>query len=101
MKIDNFGFYFEKQGKSGYQGPIDPAQQYFEGSHADHAVVRETIQNTLDNPSENAEGPIRMEFELATIRTGDIPGIVKLREHLNAVDFQIFLTLVPPEQEPE
>lgn len=85
MKIDNYGFYFEKQGKSGYQGPIDPAQQYFEGSHADHAVVRETIQNTLDNPGENNEGPIRMEFELATMRTEDIPGIEKLRESLNAV----------------
>ena len=88
MKIDNYGFYFEKQGKSGYQGPIDPAQQYFEGSHADHAVVRETIQNTLDNPGGNAEGPIRMEFELATMRTDDIPGVEKLREHLNAVAAQ-------------
>ena len=88
MKIDNYGFYFEKQGKSGYQGPIDPAQQYFEGSHADHAVVRETIQNTLDNLGENADGAIRMEFELATMRTDDIPGIEKLREHLNAVAAQ-------------
>lgn len=88
MKIDNFGFYFEKQGRSGEEGPIDPAQQYFEGSHADHAVVRETIQNTLDNPGENSEGPIRMEFELATMRTEDIPGIEKLREHMNAVAAQ-------------
>ena len=88
MKIDNYGFYFEKQGKSGYQGPIDPAQQYFEGSHADHAVVRETIQNTLDNPGKNAEGPTRMEFELATMRTDDIPGIEKLRDHLNSVAAQ-------------
>lgn len=88
MEINNYGFYFEKQGKSGYQGPIDPAQQYFEGSHADHAVVRETIQNTLDNPGKSAEGPIRMEFELMTMRTDDIPGIEKLREHLNAVATQ-------------
>lgn len=88
MKIDNYGFYFEKQGKSGYQGPIDPAQEYFEGSHAGHAVVRETIQNTLDNPAENVEGPIRMEFELATMRTDDIPGIEKLRDLLNAAAAQ-------------
>lgn len=85
MKNNNYGFYFEKQGKSGYQGPLDPAQEYFKGSHADHAVVRETIQNTLDNPGINAEEPIRMEFELATMRTDDIPGIKKLREHFKAV----------------
>lgn len=88
MKIDNYGFYFEKQGKSGYQGPLDPAQEYFKGSHADHAVVRETIQNTLDNPGVNAEEPIRMEFELATMRTVEIPGIEKLREHFKAVAAQ-------------
>jgi len=88
MKIDKYGFYFEKQGKSGYQGPIDPAQQYFEGSHADHAVVRETVQNTLDNPGKNAEGPIRMEFELATMQTAEIPGIEQLRNHLDSVAAQ-------------
>lgn len=88
MKIDNYGFYFEKQGRSGEEGPIDPSQQYFEGSHADHAVVRETIQNTLDNLGQNAEGPIRMEFELTTMRTEDIPGIERLRDHLNAVAAQ-------------
>ena len=71
MKIDNYGFYFEKQGRSGEEGPIDPAQQYFEGSHADHAVVRETGQNTLDNLGTNSHGPIRMEFELATMQTND------------------------------
>ena len=85
MKIDNYGFYFEKQGKSGYQGPIDPRQEYFKGLHADHAVVRETIQNTLDNPGKNADGAIRMVFELSMMRTNEIPGIEKLRDHLTAV----------------
>lgn len=80
-----YGYYFEKQGLSGNEGPIDPAQQYFEGSHADHAVVRETAQNTLDNPSKNIDGPIRMVFELSTMNTNDIPGIEGLREHLDAV----------------
>lgn len=85
MKNDNYGFYFEKQGRSGEEGPIDPAQQYFEGSHADHAVVRETGQNTLDNLGKDCDGPIRMEYELATMHTNDIPGIEELREHLKAV----------------
>ena len=85
MKMDDFGFYFEKQGLSGDEGPIDPAQQYFEGSHADHAVVRETGQNTLDNPGTNANGPIRMVFELAKMRVDEIPGIETLRSRFEAV----------------
>lgn len=85
MTVNEYGFYFEKQGLSGEEGPIDPSQQYFEGSHADHAVVRETGQNTLDNRGTNAEGPIRMEFELTTMATRDIPGIEGLQKHLEAV----------------
>lgn len=85
MSIKEYGFHFEKQGLSGEEGPIDPAQQYFEGSHADHAIVRETGQNTLDNPSASASGPIKMEFELATMKVDDIPGIAGLRQHLDAV----------------
>lgn len=85
MKNKEYGYYFEKQGLSGNEGPIDPAQQYFEGSHADHAVVRETAQNTLDNPGTNVHGPIRMVFELSAMNTNDIPGIEGLREHLDAV----------------
>ena len=88
MNDNEFGFFFEKQGLSGTQGPIDPAQEYFEGSHADHAVVRETGQNTLDNPGKVAAGPIRMEFELAEMSTKDIPGIQGLRKHLEAVTRQ-------------
>lgn len=88
MNIPNFGFYFEKQGKSGEEGPIDPSQQYFEGSHADHAVVRETGQNSLDHPGTDCDDPIRMVFELATMRTDAIPGIERLRDHLDAVAAQ-------------
>lgn len=88
MKIDNYGFYFEKQGRSGEEGPIDPSQQYFEGSYAGDAVVRETGQNTLDNPGKDIDGPIRMEFELATMRTNDIPGIEELCDHFKSVAVQ-------------
>lgn len=85
MKIDGYGFYFEEQGRSGEQGPIDPSQQYFEGSHASDAVVRETGQNSLDNRGTRAQGPVKMVFELATVRTDEIPGMEELRERWNAV----------------
>ncbi len=84
MIFDGYGFYFEEQGRSGYEGAIDPAQQYFEGSHADHAIVRETGQNTLDNPGTDASAPIRMVFELKTMLVQDIPGIEALRKHIKA-----------------
>lgn len=88
MNIEGFGFYFEEQGRSGEEGPIDPSQQYFEGSHAGDAVVRETGQNTLDNRGTKAKGPIRMVFELASMLTEEIPGIERLRDHLDAVASQ-------------
>lgn len=88
MNIDDYGFYFEEQGRSGEEGPIDPSQEYFQGAHAGDAVVRETGQNTLDNPGTDAVGPIRMEFELATMLTEDIPGIQGLRNHLDATASQ-------------
>lgn len=88
MKINGYGYHFEHQGRSGEEGPIDPSQQYFEGSHASDAVVRETGQNSLDNLGRKAEGPIKMKFELASMRTDDIPGIEQLREHLDAVASQ-------------
>ncbi|MGB0582088.1 MAG: hypothetical protein ACPGVU_20530 [Limisphaerales bacterium] len=84
METKNYGFHFEEQGLSGEEGPIDPSQQYFEGSHADHAVVRETGQNTLDNPAKDASGPIRMVFELRTMETAEIPDIENLRTHFDA-----------------
>ena len=88
METKNYGFHFEEQGLSGEEGPIDPSQQYFEGSHADHAVVRETGQNTLDNPAKDASGPIRMVFELKTMHTAEIPDIENLRTHIDAAAMQ-------------
>ncbi|KZX58227.1 hypothetical protein A3709_01820 [Halioglobus sp. HI00S01] len=85
MKDEDYGFHFEKQGLSGEEGPIDPLQQFFEGSHADHSVVRETGQNSKDNPGKHSSGPVRMVFELAVMNMEDIPGIEGLTKHLEAV----------------
>lgn len=83
MSLDEYGFHFEPVGKGSPEGPIDPAQQHFEGSTAAQAVVRETGQNSLDASA--SAGPVRMEFELASMATEDIPGIEGLRRHLESV----------------
>lgn len=83
MSGSHFGFYFERAGLAAAQGAIAPAEQYFEGSRAEVSVVRETGQNSLD--AVVGDGRVRMEFELATMPTGDVPGISGLREHLSQV----------------
>jgi len=76
----NFGFYFEASGRGATQGAIAPAEQFFEGSHAEESLVRETGQNSLD--ARAGEGPVTMVFELAAMRTDDIPGVEGLRGHI-------------------
>jgi hypothetical protein len=86
MTQPNYGFYFERAGRSATQGAIAPAEQFFEGSIAEVSLARETGQNSLDVPAGDA--PVVMRFELATVSTNDIPGIDGLREHIDRVEFE-------------
>ena len=81
MTQDGFGFYFETARRAAAQGAIAPAEQFFEGSHAEESLVRETGQNSLD--AKAGEAPVTMVFELAGIPTDSIPGIDRLRDHLS------------------
>ncbi len=83
MTESDFGFFFERAGRSAAQGAIAPAEQYFEGSRAEVSVVRETGQNSVD--ADDGVGPVRMEFEVQEMPTSGLPGIVQLREHLALV----------------
>lgn len=80
MIYENFGFYFEASGRGATQGAIAPAEQFFEGSHAEESLVREIGQNSLD--ARSGADPVTMVFELASMRTDDIPGIEGLRQHI-------------------
>lgn len=88
MTINDYGFHFEPAGRGGTQGAIDPAQEHFTGSAAEVSVVREPGQNSGDHPSEEHEGPIRMEYELVRMATSDIPDIEGLRLHMRWVTEQ-------------
>ena len=80
MTDSSYGFLFEQIGRGGDDGPISPDEEYFKGSHAAEALVRETGQNSLDHRL--GDGPVTMVFELAYMATGDIPGITGLRQHM-------------------
>lgn len=80
MTTPTFDFYFEYAGRSGAQGPISPAEQFFEGSIAEVSLAREIGQNSLDAAA--GPGPVRLTFQLADMPTAAIPGITTLRSHL-------------------
>lgn len=86
MNNANFGFYFERSGRSACQGAVSPAEQFFEGSLAESSLVRETAQNSID--ARVGLGPVTMVFELAEMATELIPGITGLRTHLEQVERQ-------------
>lgn len=84
MSESKFGFYFEVAGKAAAQGAIAPAEQFFEGSMAEVSLARETGQNSID--ARSGVEPVVMEFELATVDCGEIPGIEGLRQHMEQVE---------------
>ncbi len=82
MTQNGFGFYFEAAGRGATSGAISPAEQFFEGSHAEESLVRETGQNSLD--ARAGDAPVVMVFELASVPIDSIPGMSGLRGHIAA-----------------
>lgn len=68
------------------RGPKDAGVQYFSGDYFDKIdiLVRETIQNPLDNPSNNGK-PIKIKFKQDYINVSDIPCKNELLETTNAL----------------
>jgi hypothetical protein len=80
-----YGFNFALSGLGPSQGAIAPAEQFFEGSHAEQALARETGQNSID-AQWVTNVPVTLTFELARMSTDDVPGIDQLRSHLRMVE---------------
>jgi hypothetical protein len=68
------------------RGPKDAGVQYFSGDYFDKIdiLVRETIQNPLDNPSNNGK-PIKIKFKQDYINVSEIPCKNELLETTNAL----------------
>jgi hypothetical protein len=73
-----YGFYFQESGLGGYQGPNDPAGEYFASVGIEESLAREIIQNSLDAKSDEAS-QVRVEFELRSLPTSGLPDINRLR----------------------
>lgn len=82
-RADAYGFYFEKAGLAGYQGPNDPSEEHFTGKDIEQSLTREMIQNSLDAKAEGV-GAVRVVFELSEVNSDAIPGIIELRHAMAA-----------------
>lgn len=81
-----FGFHFADAGLSRSQGATSSDEEHFRGTTVATALVRELGQNSLDAADEDSDGPVRMVFELAQMRTSEIPDFDNLRRHVVASD---------------
>lgn len=82
----DFGFYFEVAGMSAEHGATSPAEEHFKEVGMAESLVREMGQNSLDARRVDADGPVRMEFELRRLQVGEIPDFHNLRRHVLAAD---------------
>lgn len=82
-RVDEYGFYFERAGLAGYQGPNDPSEEHFTGKDIEESLTREMIQNSMDAKADGT-GPVRVVFELSEVNTDAIPGIFGLRNAMAA-----------------
>lgn len=80
MTASDYGFFFERAGRSAKQGAINPSGEFFEGSSREAALARETAQNSIDAAA--GQDPVRMVFELADMSVDEIPDVHNLRKHI-------------------
>lgn len=86
--MTDYGFFFEELRNGMPEGISDSGEETFRGS-ADkmaNALVRELAQNSLDAKIGSNDDPVRMVFELRTIRTQDLPDYDNLRAHIESAD---------------
>lgn len=79
-----YGFYFEEAGLSRPQGATSSDEEHFKGTSVAESLVRELAQNSLDAADPESNGPVRMVFELAEMKTSEIPDSGNLRKHIEA-----------------
>lgn len=84
----DYGFFFEKLRNGMPEGISDSGEETFRGSsdRMANALVRELAQNSLDAKLGTNDSPVRMVFELRTIRTRDLPDYDKLKAHIESAD---------------
>lgn len=86
MAKSDFGFLFEKAGRSRAYGATSSDEEHFKGTSIAESLVRELGQNSLDAVDPDGDGVVRLEFELADVATASVPDIENLREHIIAAD---------------
>lgn len=86
MAKSDYGFLFEKAGRSRAYGATSSDEEHFKGTSIAESLVRELGQNSLDAVDPDGDGVVRLEFELAEVETSTIPDVENLRQHIIAAD---------------
>ncbi|EYT49027.1 hypothetical protein [Brachybacterium muris] len=68
----NYAYYFEALGRGERQGARDSRSEHFATKDIEEALVRETVQNSLD--ARAGREPVRVRFALHNVSTASIPG---------------------------
>lgn len=76
--MSEWDFHFEKTGLGVTEGANIPSAEFFTTKEFEDHLVREMIQNSID--ARAGDAPVRVEFEMMTLRTDDLPGIDTLRD---------------------
>lgn len=76
--MGDWDLYFEEVGLGAMDGGRHPAEESFKTKQFEDHLVREMIQNSIDARLDNAQ--VRVEFELMSIPTDDVPAIGTLRD---------------------
>jgi len=83
-------WYFFSEPSPKTEGWNDPAAQHFTG-HQIKGLVRESIQNSLDNHSNDQSSkdgkkkPVLIKFDLSEINKSDIPDLDNYKKHLEMI----------------
>ena len=84
IKEQDFQWYFEKEGKVVSQGVNNPFVEYFSNAPF-AALVRESLQNSLDAAPKDSDKPVIVEYNLKSVNAEDFPRFLStLRRHVEA-----------------
>lgn len=83
MRDEHLKWHFLKDQNIPGRGENDPQKELFPGE-VHQTLVRESIQNSLDHPDPQANGPVRVEYRIRKFPTAEFRCMNELRKHIQS-----------------
>lgn len=83
MRDEHLKWHFLKAQNIPGRGENDPQKELFPGE-VHQTLVRESIQNSLDHPDPQANGPVRVEYRIRKFSTAEFGCMNELRKHIQS-----------------